>query len=226
VARRRPESNWCKRLCRPLRSHSATAPGATPSVAGGQRAQASARAPARRKASAREGSSRGRRPRRAVLSSPLPGRLAQLGERRLDKAEVTGSSPVSPTRKALLSGAFLLSGLNFGAQSSAWWCARFELAPVCRMTPQCRNPIRTGLSGRGQAYGGSDSHAAWSPSGRGPLLRDARRGRSASDSEDGSPVPTQASVGAHRESTPDLSVEPVALPRLHRDVSGERVQQA
>jgi hypothetical protein len=26
----------------------------------------------------------------------LPGRLAQLGERRLDKAEVTGSSPVSP----------------------------------------------------------------------------------------------------------------------------------
>ena len=33
----------------------------------------------------------------ALLSSPLPGRLAQLGERRLDKAEVTGSSPVSPT---------------------------------------------------------------------------------------------------------------------------------
>jgi hypothetical protein len=27
----------------------------------------------------------------------FPGRLAQLGERRLDKAEVTGSSPVSPT---------------------------------------------------------------------------------------------------------------------------------
>jgi hypothetical protein len=27
---------------------------------------------------------------------PFPGRLAQLGERRLDKAEVTGSSPVSP----------------------------------------------------------------------------------------------------------------------------------
>jgi hypothetical protein len=26
----------------------------------------------------------------------FPGRLAQLGERRLDKAEVTGSSPVSP----------------------------------------------------------------------------------------------------------------------------------
>jgi hypothetical protein len=30
----------------------------------------------------------------------FPGRLAQLGERRLDKAEVTGSSPVSPTEKA------------------------------------------------------------------------------------------------------------------------------
>src|SRR5215208_7413484 len=30
----------------------------------------------------------------------LPGRLAQLGERRLDKAEVTGSSPVSPTSRS------------------------------------------------------------------------------------------------------------------------------
>jgi hypothetical protein len=34
---------------------------------------------------------------RALVGLPLPGRLAQLGERRLDKAEVTGSSPVSPT---------------------------------------------------------------------------------------------------------------------------------
>jgi hypothetical protein len=34
-----------------------------------------------------------------------PGRLAQLGERRLDKAEVTGSSPVSPTPEPLLSRA-------------------------------------------------------------------------------------------------------------------------
>jgi hypothetical protein len=34
---------------------------------------------------------------RALLGLRLPGRLAQLGERRLDKAEVTGSSPVSPT---------------------------------------------------------------------------------------------------------------------------------
>ena len=37
----------------------------------------------------------------------LPGRLAQLGERRLDKAEVTGSSPVSPTGSPV-QGAFLL----------------------------------------------------------------------------------------------------------------------
>ena len=32
-----------------------------------------------------------------ILFRFFPGRLAQLGERRLDKAEVTGSSPVSPT---------------------------------------------------------------------------------------------------------------------------------
>src|SRR4051794_37752377 len=36
----------------------------------------------------------------ALLGLPLPGRLAQLGERRLDKAEVTGSSPVSPMRRS------------------------------------------------------------------------------------------------------------------------------
>ncbi len=35
---------------------------------------------------------------RADKLAQLPGRLAQLGERRLDKAEVTGSSPVSPTQ--------------------------------------------------------------------------------------------------------------------------------
>jgi hypothetical protein len=33
---------------------------------------------------------------RGVGTLAAPGRLAQLGERRLDKAEVTGSSPVSP----------------------------------------------------------------------------------------------------------------------------------
>ena len=52
---------------------------------------------------------RRRRPQRrpAPLPDPslhcrLPGRLAQLGERRLDKAEVTGSSPVSPIPKTSL----------------------------------------------------------------------------------------------------------------------------
>src|ERR1044072_2264203 len=33
-----------------------------------------------------------------------PGRLAQLGERRLDKAEVTGSSPVSPIKRPAFAG--------------------------------------------------------------------------------------------------------------------------
>jgi hypothetical protein len=41
------------------------------------------------------------------------------------------------------------------------------------MTPACRNPIQTGLSGRARAWGGSDSHA-WSPSGRRPA-RSRRR---------------------------------------------------
>src|SRR4051794_30341445 len=54
---------------------------------------------------------------RAMIPA-LPGRLAQLGERRLDKAEVTGSSPVSPITKPLLSGAFVVPGLNSGAQLS------------------------------------------------------------------------------------------------------------
>jgi hypothetical protein len=35
--RRRPESNRCRRLCRPLRSHSATSPRGTPSVSGAAR---------------------------------------------------------------------------------------------------------------------------------------------------------------------------------------------
>ena len=42
----------------------------------------------------------GRRTRAAAANFPRPGRLAQLGERRLDKAEVTGSSPVTPTSPA------------------------------------------------------------------------------------------------------------------------------
>src|SRR3954468_5194737 len=39
-----------------------------------------------------------------------PGRLAQLGERRLDKAEVTGSSPVSPTERSAVLGRELSFG--------------------------------------------------------------------------------------------------------------------
>ena len=38
----------------------------------------------------------GRRAVDTLIAWSFPGRLAQLGERRLDKAEVTGSSPVSP----------------------------------------------------------------------------------------------------------------------------------
>jgi hypothetical protein len=54
----------------------------------------------------------------------FPGRLAQLGERRLDKAEVTGSSPVSPMEKTLLNAGFsCLEGPNrvpFAAWSAPW----------------------------------------------------------------------------------------------------------
>jgi hypothetical protein len=39
-----------------------------------------------------------------------PGRLAQLGERRLDKAEVTGSSPVSPIQETAATAPFLSGG--------------------------------------------------------------------------------------------------------------------
>src|SRR3954452_2549064 len=56
--------------------------------------------PPRRRSSALEGS---RLPDVATLSRPR-GRLAQLGERLLDKQEVTGSSPVSPTAETPLRG--------------------------------------------------------------------------------------------------------------------------
>jgi hypothetical protein len=85
--RRRPESNRRGRLCRPLRSHSATSP-ACPSVS----RSAADRLAVRTAAACDCGGCHGR-----PLGLAAPGRLAQLGERRLDKAEVTGSSPVSPT---------------------------------------------------------------------------------------------------------------------------------
>src|SRR4029079_5914076 len=52
------------------------------------------------RACARGARRRGGRPLNRVGPLAAPGRLAQLGERRLDKAEVTGSSPVSPTAVA------------------------------------------------------------------------------------------------------------------------------
>ena len=53
-----------------------------------------------------------------IRCSAFPGRLAQLGERRLDKAEVTGSSPVSPMRsKSTCQRAFCwLHGSSAGRQ--------------------------------------------------------------------------------------------------------------
>ncbi len=109
--RRRPESNRCRRLCRPLRSHSATSPGI-----------------------ARKGID-------PLIRWPFPGRLAQLGERRLDKAEVTGSSPVSPItgecRKPLANAG--VSAVREGSQAALWHVsgtssrhrlARSMIAPV------------------------------------------------------------------------------------------------
>ena len=56
---------------------------------------------------------------RLLPSGPIPGRLAQLGERRLDKAEVTGSSPVSPIFGALQMRGFWLSRVPMGSRSKA-----------------------------------------------------------------------------------------------------------
>ena len=53
---------------------------------------------------------------------PIPGRLAQLGERRLDKAEVTGSSPVSPMKpKSPRQRAFCLSGRHHRLPLDCAW---------------------------------------------------------------------------------------------------------
>ena len=43
--------------------------------------------------------------------------------------------------------------------------------------------------------------------------------------EDGAPVSADTAVGSEGEPPPDLSVQPVPLPVLHRDVSGERVEE-
>src|SRR4051794_40421693 len=61
-----------------------------------------------------------------------PGRLAQLGERRLDKAEVTGSSPVSPTERPAFAGLLSLwfetgSIRPFVDHGAADWYVRAEM---------------------------------------------------------------------------------------------------
>ena len=43
--------------------------------------------------------------------------------------------------------------------------------------------------------------------------------------QDGAPVPAEQPVGPCREPSPDLAVQPLALPARHGDVAGERVQQ-
>ena len=56
-------------------------------------------------------------PRRATRCyAEPPGRLAQLGERQLDKLEVTGSSPVAPTSgKPRCGGVFALLVAPYGS---------------------------------------------------------------------------------------------------------------
>jgi hypothetical protein len=64
-------------------------------------------------------------------SSNPPGRLAQLGERRLDKAEVTGSSPVSPIgRIQTPTGARPRPSRATAARSGAVVQAQYRPAPL------------------------------------------------------------------------------------------------
>jgi len=87
-----------------------------------------------------------------------PGRLAQLGERRLDKAEVTGSSPVSPIPESPTStGDSAVSGV---AEASV----RHQLAGVDEGCRPARRPRTAGAVG------------ASSPA-RLPLLHGARASR-------------------------------------------------
>ena len=69
----------------------------------------------------------------ALLRLRLPGRLAQLGERRLDKAEVTGSSPVSPMSKGPHSGPFVfLAGTGKAPARASWRRWRRTRPPAWR----------------------------------------------------------------------------------------------
>ena len=58
-------------------------------------------------------------PTHPLASLGVPGRLAQLGERRLDKAEVAGSSPVSPTSETALWRGFGASDAPRGSNEVA-----------------------------------------------------------------------------------------------------------
>src|ERR1044072_7802539 len=76
-----------------------------------------------------------------------PGRLAQLGERHLDKAEVTGSSPVSPTERSAFAGLlcswFESSSLRPSFGGAGWSDLRVDrLSPRHERDPR-RRPKRT-----------------------------------------------------------------------------------
>ena len=58
----------------------------------------------------------------------LPGRLAQLGERLLDKQEVTGSSPVSPIKRSAFAGLLCL------------WFETSSIRPLIRGSRLARHP--------------------------------------------------------------------------------------
>jgi Bacterial transcriptional activator domain len=83
----------------------------------------------------------------------FPGRLAQLGERRLDKAEVTGSSPVSPIWMPAIAGISFIYGCqscqgcpecSCGAYLGAWAAAlsRAARSPRGRAERATRLPLR------------------------------------------------------------------------------------
>jgi hypothetical protein len=79
----------------------------------------------------------------------VPGRLAQLGERRLDKAEVGGSSPSSPTVKSPANaGFFHVYGLIQTRRAS-------PLPLCCPCKPRANAPPLTNAKPRGGQGKGS-----------------------------------------------------------------------
>src|SRR5215211_597026 len=89
-----------------------------------------------------------------LLLFGVPARLAQLGERRLDKAEVTGSSPVSRTAKAPLRRGFrvlgvpMWSGWRRGARATGPTAAGSRsVLHLSRATISCDSAPFTSLTG-------------------------------------------------------------------------------